>query len=91
MVTPLRSMRTPDRSDTLTLISEEQKGCAKDYVQRVCTPSHALNTKPPDATSLRYAILLRLRTSPSLPWLERSLLDRSSPCYACVPAHALLG
>jgi hypothetical protein len=28
---------------------------------------------------LRYAILLRLSTSPSLPWLVRSLLNRSSP------------
>ena len=45
----------------------------------------------PCATPLRCAILLRLRTGPSHPWLGRSLLERSSPCSACVPAQTLHG
>ena len=37
------------------------------------------------AAPLRYAILLRLGTTPSPPWLGGSLLDHSSPCSAFRP------
>jgi hypothetical protein len=52
---------------------------------------HPSSSLCPCATSLRCAILLCLGTWANLPWLARSLLPRSSRCFACVPAEALHG
>ncbi len=62
---------------------------------------HAVNTSMytrrrlaalrPCAAPLRCAILLRLRTSPSLPWLGRSLLDAVHPATLARPALTVRG
>ncbi len=45
----------------------------------------------PCATPQRFAILLRVGTGPDLPWSGCSLLCRSSPCSAWVPAQTVHG
>ena len=51
----------------------------------------AISPARPCATPQRFAILLRLGTGPNLPWFRRSLLERSSPCSAWVPAQTFHG
>ena len=68
-----------DQNTSLACLWLRLRRYAKSYIQQVCASWRALNTKPPGAAPLRYAILLRLRTGPSHPWLGRSLLDRGSP------------